>query len=104
LLLDITNLFINSKNFRFDPYVFLNDLDLENVVQLHYVGYEDSPIQLSDTHSKETQPEIFSLMAAVLERHIPKGVLLERDERFEAHEEISKDLNTAKELLTRIKA
>lgn len=103
LLLDMTNLFINSRNFSFDPYEFLTQLEIEKVIQLHYVGYEDTEIQLTDTHARETQTEIFSLISFLLQRHIPKGILLERDERFNEHEEISKDLITAKALLQNVK-
>jgi len=103
LLLDITNLFINSRNFSFDPYSFIEHLNLEKIVQCHYVGCEDQRNQLTDTHSRKTQVEIFSLIAFLLERHVPKGILLERDERFNDHGEIVSDLLMAKELLEKIK-
>ncbi len=99
LLLDITNLYINSKNFSFDPYIFLVNLDLKNVVQLHYVGYEMSTNQVIDTHSRKTQQELFELINYILTKHKPKGVLLERDERFEYLEEISEDITRMKDLL-----
>ncbi|MBA3680337.1 MAG: DUF692 domain-containing protein [Bacteroidetes bacterium] len=99
LLLDITNLYINSRNFSFDPFEFINKLNIENVVQLHYVGYEISTTQIIDTHSRKTQEEIFELIKYILNKHRPKGILLERDERFEYLEEIMDDIEKMNILL-----
>jgi len=99
LLLDITNLYINSRNFSFDPYKFIDNINIENVVQLHYVGYEILPMQIIDTHSTKTQEEIFELVKYILNVYKPKGVLLERDERFEHIEEIEHDIKRMKSLL-----
>ncbi|MDQ3109821.1 MAG: DUF692 domain-containing protein [Bacteroidota bacterium] len=104
LLLDITNAFINSKNLGFDPLAFIDELNAETITQLHYVGYEDSPSQVIDTHARQTQPEIFALMEHVLKRHTPKGILLERDDRFELADELIADLTRAKEILQKASA
>lgn len=99
LLLDITNLFINSRNLGFDPFEFLDRLNPDHIVQLHYVGFEGDDSQLIDTHARATQQEIYDLMAHVFKRRIPKGVLLERDDRYELLEEITADLVQSKHLL-----
>ena len=99
LLLDITNLFINSKNLKFDPFDFLDRLDPDHIVQLHYVGFEGDERQLIDTHARATQQEIYDLMAHVFKRRVPQGVLLERDDRYELLEEITEDLVQSKRLL-----
>lgn len=99
LLLDITNLFINSKNLTFDPFDFLDRLNPDHIVQLHYVGFEGDESQLIDTHARATQQEIYDLMAHVFKRRVPRGVLLERDDRYELLEEITEDLMQSKRLL-----
>lgn len=99
LLLDITNLYINSRNLNFDPYDFLDQLDPAHIVQLHYVGYEGDESQLIDTHARSTQPEIFALMEHVCRKRLPKAVLLERDDRYELLEEINEDLLRAGNIL-----
>lgn len=104
LLLDITNLFINSRNLKFDPFVFLDKLNPDHIVQLHYVGFEGDDSQLIDTHARATQQEIYDLMAHVFKRRVPKGVLLERDDRYELLEEISADLMQSRQLLKNHKA
>lgn len=95
LLLDITNLYINSKNMHFDPYAFVDALNHGSVVQLHYVGYEEGAGQIVDTHAAKTSPELFELMRHVVAKQQPKGILLERDDRFEEEAEIIDDLVTA---------
>lgn len=99
LLLDITNLFINSRNLQFDPFGFLDKLNHDHVVQLHYVGYEDEENQLIDTHSRATQQGVYDLMTHVFKNNVPKAVLLERDGRYEFLEEITEDLSRTKHLL-----
>lgn len=99
LLLDLTNLYINSRNFKFNPFHFIDSLNQENIVQLHYVGYEIAGDHIIDTHSAKTPPEIFQLMEYLFKSCQPKGVLLERDEQFEKVAEIVVDLIKANELL-----
>ena len=99
LLLDITNLFINSRNLGFDANDFLENLNPDHIVQLHYVGFEGDESQLIDTHARATQPEIYNLMERVLKRRLPHAVLLERDDRYDMLDEITEDLLYAKRLL-----
>ncbi len=46
LLVDVTNLYINSKNHGFDPLEWLHQLNPKTIVQLHIVGYSyrDGPL------------------------------------------------------------
>lgn len=92
LLLDITNLYINSRNFNFNPRGFIDMLNLENIVQLHFVGFETMDDQIIDTHSAKTSPEILELMNYLFKKYKPKGILLERDGHFEKQEDIIDDL------------
>jgi uncharacterized protein (UPF0276 family) len=92
LLLDLTNLYINSCNLNFDPFQFMDALNKKNIRQLHYVGIEKKDGQLIDTHAAKTPDEIFQLMKYLLNQHKPQGILLERDDRFEMQEDILDDL------------
>ena len=40
LLLDVTNLYINSINYRFDAVQVLHRLPRDRIVQLHFVGFD----------------------------------------------------------------
>lgn len=52
LLLDVTNLFINSKNFGFNSSTCLHELDPQHIVQLHVVGYSVRDGQWEDFHAE----------------------------------------------------
>lgn len=97
LLLDVTNLYINSKNHNYDWRKFLDKLPLERVVQLHFVGGHKHKNYLIDSHSQKTQTEIWEVFQEVCARADVKGAILERDENFPPFTEILEELKTARE-------
>lgn len=103
LLLDGTNLYINSVNHKYDWREYLNCLPLERVVQLHFVGGHKHGDVLIDSHSHATPFEIFEVMEEVIKRAHVKGAILERDENLPAFEELIEELETAREIGRRFK-
>ncbi|HVE58182.1 MAG TPA: DUF692 domain-containing protein [Pyrinomonadaceae bacterium] len=99
LLLDVTNLYINSQNFGFDWRKFLDEIPLERVVQLHFVGAHRSGKRLIDAHANKTDEEIWKVFAEVVKRCEIKGAVLERDENFPTFTEILDELDVARRLL-----
>jgi uncharacterized protein (UPF0276 family) len=99
LLLDITNLYINSKNLGFDWREFLDQLPMERIVQLHFVGTHKHNNRLIDAHAHKTDAEIWDVFREVCSRTNVKGAILERDENFPPFAEILDELKTAKEIL-----
>lgn len=103
LLLDVTNLFINSQNHRFDPVEFLHRLPADRIVQLHFVGgYIEDGIWV-DSHSKETQNEIWELLEQVVRFAPVKGMILERDENIPNLNELIPELEHAKSIVQRVR-
>lgn len=99
LLLDITNLYINSVNHGFCWRKFLDDLPTEKIVQIHFVGSHRQGEKLIDAHAHKTDDEIWNVFREVNERADIKGAILERDENFPPFEEILDELKTARKLL-----
>jgi uncharacterized protein len=97
LLLDVTNLLINARNFGYDPVEWLSRVDAMRIRQLHIVGYSFRDGRYQDSHSAPIQDELFDLLDEVLRRAQVEAVLLERDERFEALNEIESELARLKE-------
>jgi uncharacterized protein (UPF0276 family) len=98
LLLDIENLYLNACNHGFDPYEFLDRLPLGLVKEIHMAGGTivqgerlGSPI-MADSHSHPVPDEAFRLLDRVLERHAPDAIVLERDDRLDAADEIMSDV------------
>jgi len=98
LLLDITNLYINSKNFGYEWRAFLDELPLERVVQMHFVGAHKHNNRLIDAHAHKTGAEIWEVFREVCLRANVKGAILERDENFPPFAEILDEIQTARNL------
>lgn len=96
LLLDITNLYINSRNFEFDWRRYLDEIPLEKVVQLHFVGSHRYGKHLIDAHADKTEEEIWNVFQEVCQRCAVKGAVLERDDNFPPFSEILEELHTAR--------
>ena len=82
LLLDVTNLYVNSKNHAFDPMQWLIELQPEFIRQLHVVGYTMVNNKYYDTHGEAIQPEIYQLIEQVINYSSVSTVILERDQNF----------------------
>lgn len=103
LLLDVTNLYINSVNHKYDWREYLDCLPLERVVQLHFVGGHKHGDVLVDSHSHTTPKEILEVMEEVIERAPVKGAILERDENLPQVEALIEELETVREIGRRFK-
>jgi uncharacterized protein (UPF0276 family) len=100
LLLDMTNVFINSVNHGFDPYEFLSQLPLERVVQIHLAGGEWQDDVMVDSHSHPVHEEVWQLLDHLVQRAPLKGILLERDDNFSSDfDELEGELERARAVL-----
>lgn len=103
LLLDVTNLYVNSVNHKYDWRGFLDKLPMERVVQLHFVGsLKKGKLQI-DSHSENTQNEVWEVFREVCHRADVRGAILERDENFPVFDELLSELDTARQILTKNK-
>lgn len=100
LLLDLNNVFVNSRNLGFDPYDFLNSIPLERVIQIHIAGHEESKDMVIDTHDAPVSEEVWDLLSFVAARSPVKGVLLERDGKFPPFSEMVEELNHARRIMS----
>jgi uncharacterized protein len=98
LLLDVTNLFINSIQHRFDPVECLRELPPDRIVQLHFSGGHLENGEWIDSHSQTTSNEVWDLLEEVLKYAPVKGVILERDESIPPLVELLPELERARQL------
>jgi len=107
LLLDVETLYLNASNHGFDPYEFLDALPAGLVKEVHMAGgttvHENvlgRPI-LVDSHSHPAPGEVFDLLDHALLRQTPAAIVLERDERLDAVDEILDDVERIRSRLAR---
>lgn len=98
LLLDVENLYLNASNHGFDAREFLQALPSGLVKEVHVAGgvtvaedFLEAPV-LADSHSHPVPDEALDLLDVVLDRHAPETVILERDDRLHAADEILSDI------------
>jgi uncharacterized protein len=80
LLLDVNNVYVNSRNFGFDPREFIDLLPGDRVAQIHVAGHMVRPDGLRiDTHGEPICDDVYDLLDHTLGKLGPRPVLLERD-------------------------
>lgn len=69
LHLDVNNIYVNSRNFGFDPLAFMTALPLERTCYVHVAGHWVEPDGLLiDTHGAEVIDPVWGLLAAAYAR------------------------------------
>jgi len=102
LLLDVNNVFVNSKNHGFDPRAYLDRMPKERVVQIHVAGHHVRKDELIlDTHGEAVRQEVYDLLEHTLRRLGPVPVLLERDQNFPPFEELVAEVKRLDEIYVR---
>lgn len=96
LLLDVTNLYINSKNHGFDPLEWLKQLNPGLIIQLHIVGYSYREGRWHDSHKEAVQDDLLELCQAVLEYAPVRAIIVERDQDFPKRQELANELSKLK--------
>lgn len=103
LLLDVTNVFINSKNHNFDPYKLLDEIDHERVVEIHIAGGIFSNGTWYDTHSEKIDNGSLDLLSYILKKTPQCSILLERDRKCEHFVDILDDLRIVRSIYENVK-
>jgi uncharacterized protein len=107
LLLDVENVYLNSQNHGFDPRGFLDELASGLVQEVHMAGgiaVHDGAFArsvLADTHSHPVPDAALDLLDHALIRHRPKTIIVERDDRLDAGDEIIEDVARIRARLSR---
>ncbi|WP_370416888.1 DUF692 family multinuclear iron-containing protein [Streptomyces fradiae] len=92
LLIDVANLHTNHVNRGEDPAEALSALPVESLAYVHVAGGLERDGVWHDTHAHPVSPAVLDVLADLSARVAPPGVLLERDDRFPAPEELAAEL------------
>ncbi len=100
ILLDLANVYINSQNHKFDPYEFIDNIPLSNIVQVHLAGgFQNHHGVYIDSHSRLVNEGTWKLLEYVTKISDIKVIILEHDDEFpEDFSLLSNQLKRAKNL------
>jgi hypothetical protein len=89
MLLDVNNVYVNSRNHGFDAEAWLERVPFERVRQIHVAGHlvREDGLRI-DTHGERVCDPVLELLESVLRRTGPVPVLLERDANFASFDEL----------------
>ncbi len=68
MLLDVNNVYVNSRNHGFDPRTFIDRMPLSRVRQIHLAGHTDLGHVIIDTHIGPIIDPVWDLYAYTLRR------------------------------------
>lgn len=78
LLLDLNNVHTNAVNFGFDPFDWINEINLGAVKTIHLAGgFYDDEGALIDSHSDAAPERVWELFRHVCERILPCSTIFE---------------------------
>ena len=83
VLLDVNNIYVNARNHKFDPVVYLDAIKPEHVKEIHLAGhtvkqFDDGEI-LIDTHDNVVCEDVWSLYRESVKRFVDVPALIEWD-------------------------
>lgn len=103
LLLDVNNAFVNSINFGYDPYEFIDSLPVSRVTYIHIAGhYEEAEDLRIDTHAAPVVDPVWKLLEYVYQNYGTIPTLLERDFNFPPIRELVAEVAQIKQYQERL--
>ncbi|OBU29693.1 DUF692 domain-containing protein [Photobacterium kishitanii] len=93
ILLDINNIYVNSKNHNYCPYDMIKEIPINSVSYYHIAGHIEHNDLLIDTHGTTVQQEVINLAKFTFLHHGSKPLLLERDNNLPSLDDLVNELN-----------
>jgi uncharacterized protein (UPF0276 family) len=98
LLLDVNNIYVNSRNHGFDPLDYLRAIPAARVQQIHLAGHSRNGELLIDTHDHPVPEGVWSLYAAAVQRFGAVATMIERDDNIPPLQELVAELDRARSI------
>ncbi len=102
ILLDINNIFVSAKNFGFDAFKYLENIDINSVKEIHLAGhsvsnFDGQEIRI-DTHSTQICDEVFELYKKFSAKKLAIPTLVEWDEEIPEFEALYEEMKKVREV------
>ena len=102
LLLDVNNVYVNSRNNGLDPRAFLAAIPPERVGQMHMAGHDDRGDVCVDTHGEPVRPEVWELFEEALRHTGATSVVIEWDTDIPSLGRLLEEAATAQTIYDRV--
>ena len=103
LLLDITNVYLNSQFHNFDAYEFISKLPLQRVGQMHLAGWEQvAGGKIIDSHDAPVPEQVWKLFKFAIERVGKTSVLVEWDKELPPIERLVAEAHAADDAMAEV--
>jgi uncharacterized protein (UPF0276 family) len=79
LLIDVNNIYVSAFNRRFDPFLYINSLPKDSVIELHLGGHQDCGTFKLDTHDTRVSEPVWELYRHALDVLGPLPTVIEWD-------------------------
>jgi len=88
ILLDVNNIYVSSKNHRFNPYDYLDNIPHHRVAQFHIAGHSKFEKYILDTHDHPVLNPVWKLYSHAIQKVGDTATLLEWDDRIPSFKEV----------------
>jgi uncharacterized protein (UPF0276 family) len=92
ILLDINNVYVSSVNHGFDPKIYLQNIPIERIGQIHLAGHSKMDGYLIDTHDEPICDEVWKLFAWFTQEYGHFSTMLERDGNIPNWSEMEREI------------
>lgn len=103
ILLDVNNVFVSARNFRFDPSTYIGAMPADSVAEIHLAGHTvnqigETTIRIDD-HGARVCDEVWELYRTTVKRFGALPVLIEWDTRVPALEVLISEASKADQIM-----
>ncbi|MCB1591937.1 MAG: DUF692 domain-containing protein [Alphaproteobacteria bacterium] len=103
LLLDINNIYVQSRNHGLDPFEYIDVIEGEKVGEMHLAGHTERPagdgVIVVDTHNRPVRDEVWDLYTHAVRRFGCVPTLIEWDQDYPALEILVAEAKKARQIL-----
>jgi uncharacterized protein (UPF0276 family) len=99
ILLDVNNIYVSSQNHGFDPFEYVNSVDVTRVAQIHVAGHSKFEKYTLDTHDHPVLDPVWKMYARAIELAGPTATLLEWDDNIPSFHEVHSEALKATQFL-----
>jgi uncharacterized protein (UPF0276 family) len=100
LLLDVTNVFLNSKFHGYDPYAFIKAIPAHKIGQMHLAGWEPmSDGTFIDSHDAPVPTEVWKLFEFAVQHSGRTSALIEWDKSLPSLSRLIEEAKMAENLM-----